>query len=313
MDPANLGNVAGELEAQAKAIRCHEQQLEDLTLQLQHLTLQQRSDTSPVAAAAREPHLPPPERFSGDPEVCAPFITQCTLIFALQPSSFPSEDARIAYIISLLSGPARQWGTAEWDRRSTICSSVQAFTEAMRKVFNCTAPSKDASRRLLRIAQGARSVNDYAVDFRTVAARSKWNEDALFDVFYQGLSPTIKDELATRDLPDSLDDLVDLATRVDLRLRERMEERRQENAVRRRPLPAPLSSAPPPRLHKPAPDSDAHSVPAGDAPEPMQLGRSRLSPEERQRRIKGNLCLYCGSAGHYLNRCPAKDRAHQGQ
>ncbi|KAI3351085.1 hypothetical protein L3Q82_005650 [Scortum barcoo] len=39
---------------------------------------------------------------------------------------------------------------------------------------------------------------------------------------------------------------------------------------------------------------------------PMQIGRTRLSPEERACRRQGNLCLYCGQAGHFISRCPAK-------
>lgn len=41
-------------------------------------------------------------------------------------------------------------------------------------------------------------------------------------------------------------------------------------------------------------------------PEPMQVGRTRLTPEERQRRISAHLCLYCGSPGHFLAQCPVR-------
>ncbi|KAL0199060.1 hypothetical protein M9458_007600, partial [Cirrhinus mrigala] len=43
--------------------------------------------------------------------------------------------------------------------------------------------------------------------------------------------------------------------------------------------------------------------------EPMQVGRARLSREERDRRRSKGLCLYCGAAGHFLSNCPLKDRA----
>lgn len=45
--------------------------------------------------------------------------------------------------------------------------------------------------------------------------------------------------------------------------------------------------------------------------EPMQIGRTRLTPEERQRRRKEGRCLYCGLLGHFLAACPVKDQAHQ--
>ncbi|XP_061100251.1 uncharacterized protein LOC133130042 [Conger conger] len=50
-----------------------------------------------------------------------------------------------------------------------------------------------------------------------------------------------------------------------------------------------------------------------DSPgEPMQLGRMRLTPSERQRRVRQGLCVYCGQAGHFLAACPTlpKDQAH---
>ena len=38
----------------------------------------------------------------------------------------------------------------------------------------------------------------------------------------------------------------------------------------------------------------------------MQIGQASLTPQERERRRRGNLCLYCGQPGHFLSRCPAK-------
>jgi hypothetical protein len=43
-----------------------------------------------------------------------------------------------------------------------------------------------------------------------------------------------------------------------------------------------------------------------DSPEPMQLGRARLSVEEHSRRLNCNCCLYCGGAGHYIATCPVR-------
>ncbi|KAL0151774.1 hypothetical protein M9458_052925, partial [Cirrhinus mrigala] len=47
------------------------------------------------------------------------------------------------------------------------------------------------------------------------------------------------------------------------------------------------------------------TVPTAEAaPEPMQLGATKLTVEERERRLRGNLCLYCGLAGHIRANCP---------
>lgn len=41
---------------------------------------------------------------------------------------------------------------------------------------------------------------DYAVEFRTLAADSGWNNSALADTFLCGLSAKIKDQLISRDI-----------------------------------------------------------------------------------------------------------------
>uniref|UniRef100_A0A8C7X3N2 CCHC-type domain-containing protein n=1 Tax=Oryzias sinensis TaxID=183150 RepID=A0A8C7X3N2_9TELE len=252
---------------------------------------------------APEPRMPPPQRFSGDPGHCRTFIAQCEIFFALQPSMFSSELSKVAFAVSLLSGRAGQWGTAEWERQSHVCSSFPRFAAALRRVFDPLTPSHEAGRRLPRLLQGNRSVDDYAIDFHTLSADCEWNERSLYDVFYQGLNDSIKDELAARDLPMSLNGLMELAARIDRRMRER----RRERGMRR-----------PPASHLPQPffAADANSAVRGGedlgASEPMQLGRTRITPEERERRSRRNLCFYCGAPGHPVARCPVKEKAqHQ--
>lgn len=45
--------------------------------------------------------------------------------------------------------------------------------------------------------------------------------------------------------------------------------------------------------------------------EPKQLGRSRLTPKERQRRRKLHFCFYCGESNHTVAQYPLKDQTHQ--
>lgn len=52
---------------------------------------------------------------------------------------------------------------------------------------------------------------EYSVEFWTLAADSKWNEEAIQGAFVNGLNDSVKDELATRDEPSDLFCLVSLA------------------------------------------------------------------------------------------------------
>ncbi|KAF7640826.1 hypothetical protein LDENG_00011620 [Lucifuga dentata] len=146
--------------------------------------------------------------------------------------------------------------------------------------------------------QGEQTVTDYAIDFRIRARQNEWNMVVLCDAYLNGLADYVKDELVSHDLPTTLDGLINLTIRIDLRIQARRRERFQRSARRQSPQHRRRIST---VINPSRPDS-----PGG--PEPMQLGRTSLMPEERERRRQLNLCLYCGQAGHFVSRCPVKGR-----
>lgn len=56
---------------------------------------------------------------------------------------------------------------------------------------------------------------DYSIEFRTLAAKCKWNMEAQWDIFLHGLSDCIHNKIYTLELPTTLDGLIDLAIWVD--------------------------------------------------------------------------------------------------
>ncbi len=112
-------------------------------------------------------------------------------------------------------------------------------------------------------------------------------------MFLHGLADRIQREIEVVELPPGLDELVDLALRVDARLQQR------DLRGRRRLTPREFFLG--------AGDTVSHA----SVDEPMQVCRARLSREERDRRRMRGLCLYCGAAGHFLVKCPVKDQARQ--
>uniref|UniRef100_A0A8D3E617 Retrotransposon-derived protein PEG10 n=1 Tax=Scophthalmus maximus TaxID=52904 RepID=A0A8D3E617_SCOMX len=184
---------------------------------------------APVPAPPREHpevRVGTPERYDGDPNTCGAFLMNCTLLFHLQPHTFASGDAKVAFAITHLTGRARLWGTAEWDRQTPACSLFRAFSEDFRKVFGVGDASSEAAQGLMSLRQGDRSVADFSIDFRTMARQSDWNSPALRDVFLQGLADYIKDGLVSHEIPPTLDELIGLANRVDSRVQARRRERK---------------------------------------------------------------------------------------
>ncbi|KAK3525959.1 hypothetical protein QTP70_011400 [Hemibagrus guttatus] len=215
---------------------------------------------SPMPSPLAEPRLPPPQRFSGDPSACDGFLTQCSLTFELQPSSFPSDRAKIAYVITLLSGKALSWATAVWKAQAPFCSSYTRFVEEFKRVFDHPLSGRQASKNLLTLRQKNGSATEYAIQFRTIATGSGWNDESLMVCFLNELSEAIKDDLAIREPACDLETLIDQAIRLDNRLRERN---------LNRPCVSALSASPTPAQMLPVPQN---------SPEPMQLELSGNTP-----------------------------------
>lgn len=242
-----------------------------------------------------EPRLPAPERYGGKPGECRGFLTQCDLTFELQSSTFATERAKIAYVITLLTDKARAWATSVWQRQGPECSDFKKFSEEMLRVFDQSVSSTDSAKKLMNIRQGKGSVSDYAIAFRTLAAVSGWNDAALVVAFHHGLSDSVKDGLASAGCPSDLETLITHAMRLDNRLRER----------RRDQIPGQNHSTTPGHSWSPAPLSL-------DTPEPMQIGRTSISATERERRRREKCCIYCGKPDHFRASCPellGKDQA----
>uniref|UniRef100_A0A9J8BR74 ribonuclease H n=1 Tax=Cyprinus carpio carpio TaxID=630221 RepID=A0A9J8BR74_CYPCA len=293
-----LGRQQEEIAASRRAYSEISLQLNQLAERLDQLQASPSAAPSvPPAPRHAEPRLNPPAPYSGEPNSCRSFLSQCSLTFTLQPSCFPTEQSRVAFVITLLVGQAREWGTAMWDSKHDCCVSFEAFSKELRKVFDRSARGIEAARALSLLQQGEQSVSGYSIQFRTLATSCGWNEKALWDHFLHGLAEHVKDEIYSLELPSGLDELIDLAIRVDDRITLRSRHRREgfphehltgvacgaacDTISQRRILPE---------------------------EEPMQIGRARLTIGERRRRLENQLCLYCGEAGHVVAACPVAGR-----
>lgn len=86
-------------------------------------------------------------------------------------------------------------------------------------MFDRAASGREAARLLAELRQGERTITDYSIEFSTLAAECGWNSEAQWDMFLYGLCDVIKDEIYSLDLPTGMDKLIELAIRVDTRLR----------------------------------------------------------------------------------------------
>lgn len=129
-----------------------------------------------------------------------------------------------------------------------------------------------------------------------MALEAGWLDKVLRGILYQSLNATIKDHLCSQPETHTFKDLVSAALCSDVRLRERQVKR--DRQARKQPSNTILHST---TLNSPLPpvlDSSHNSV-----KEPIQIGQSKLTPEERQKRKEESSCFYCGNHGHLVSHC----------
>ena len=144
---AMLGRHEQELSAARHAVETLAAQVSDLSRQFHNLRLDPPATS--WASESPEPRINNPPCYSGQPTECRSFLTQCDIVFSLQPNTYSRGRARIAYVISLLTGRAREWGTAIWEARAECTNEYQNFKEEMIRVFDRSVFGKEASRAWL--------------------------------------------------------------------------------------------------------------------------------------------------------------------
>ncbi|KAK3569088.1 hypothetical protein QTP86_022131 [Hemibagrus guttatus] len=276
--------------------------VEELAEALRHALASAAGSATPasVSAAAAAVSSPPvyaspmavPAPYSGAAEDCNGFLLQCSLTLEMQSHLYPDDRAKIAFIISRLDGKALRWAEPLWSQSNPMMSSLSAFTRHFREVFGRPEGDSSVGERLCRIKQGNLSVTEYALQFRTLAAASGWNEQALIATYRQGLDPQVRLHLAAHEDSMGLEKFIQLSIRFATRMQLCFEEQQSQPAAST--APAQLGPV-------------SHPEPADDA---MQLELSEVSSAdrqwERQRRLAQSCCFYCGGSGHFVAKCPLR-------
>ncbi|KAL0150361.1 hypothetical protein M9458_054363 [Cirrhinus mrigala] len=168
----------------------------------------------PVGPSISGSPMAMPATYAGEAAECSGFLLQINLFIQMQPQLFPLENAKVAFLISLLTGKALQWAKAIWDSENPIIHSYEQFTTHFSKVFSTTTGPLSTSDQHFRLQQGTASVNDYTLHFRTLAVASGWNETALLGAYRQGLNPDIRTAMALYDDSIGLESFLQRTTRV---------------------------------------------------------------------------------------------------
>ena len=189
----------------------------------------------------------------------------------------------MALLVSCLEGPALNWLKPFYqsDPDGVLVTSSK-FVEEITKQYGDSHKEVTAGINLKTLRQGNRSVAAYASDFRNLVHDLGFNDAALRYHFREGLNESVKDDLSGCISPaNTLEDLIIQAGQLDNRRYERRVERKVTGFTQ---------------------SGTAAVV-------PMEIGalsKGKLTPEEKQRRFRLGLCLYCGEPGHRAIECSSK-------
>uniref|UniRef100_A0A4W5KFP9 CCHC-type domain-containing protein n=1 Tax=Hucho hucho TaxID=62062 RepID=A0A4W5KFP9_9TELE len=282
MNPAETLDIQAAFAYQSEVLKGYQEQLTTLQSVNEHLTSYIQSLPPPTPKTVS---FALPDKFNGNAEQCKGFVRQIQLFLDHQGDAFESEEGKCAFLMTLLTGRAIEWAAAVWDSDSRLRYSMEYFIQ-LREVFEYPAGGQDVSTRIMNITQGNRTAAEYAIEFRTLAAQSGWNDIALKAMFHRSLNTELQTELACKGEDFSFSEFVTLAIKIDNLMSQAPKRRSRWGTQRNSLMPITIETCP-------------HN-------EPMQLNVSRLSEGERERRQQLHLCYYCGEAGHGSLGCPRK-------
>ena len=259
--------------------------------------------------------------FDGKAQHLESFLFNVSTRMDAQKASLPADSDRVNFFATFLgNGPGFQWFMSLRQTKDATLLNFDRFVEAFKRHF-ADPNLKDRMREALDSHKQSGPVAKYAARFRKIASYLDLFTESKTDKFLRGLKPEIRALYRTKDLPATLNGIIEECIAYDGRIR-RIDNLDQHDAkpITRASAPSSSSSSPIfeyPQTHTSTSTStststfDTVSLPTDT---PMQIDAARiqamltehgkLTPEEKQRRKDQGLCFYCGLGPHITENCP---------
>lgn len=138
----------------------------------------------------------------------------------------------LAWFEPILSNFVNKENNTRQQRTKEIFSNFDNFEAYLVEGFRETDKVRKASNKIAKLIQKGFTLA-YAATFRQLSAKTNWNNDAIIQMFYQGLKDEVKDELYKENRPDIFSKYAKMAVKIDNRLyKRRMEKSNCNNNFR---------------------------------------------------------------------------------
>lgn len=259
---------------------------------------------------AKAMHLSEPDRFDGTRSLFGHYITRLQLHFRSFPRSFDSDDDKIRFAASYLSGNAYTWFQPHVNQETgdIAFSKFEDFINALRAAFDDPDTYATAEREILFLRQDGSCAAYYAKMISLFSQLGWYEEKVRIHHFRQGLKDSLKDALVGKQTPKSFPEFAAFCIALDNEIYARLREKRQNlsQPVRPKPFTSPQTITQPysAKVTTPSVITPPNVSPAPNY-DPMELDNSEAGKAARKAyRWANNLCGYCGKSGHKIATCP---------
>jgi len=244
-----------------------------------------------------------PTWFSGKSKDVDSFVKTIQSRISSSPGTLVTDFQMVTHFASWLgSSVPEKWFLGVRESQPGLLHDYPAFVQAFTNHFGDPDLVETAHRQQAALRQTG-SASTYVARFQEISVHCKHSDYDMRTRFVDGLKDEIQ-VLMLRDCPEVLGELYRLAIDIDGHLY-KMKKRREDFLGRFKSNSSdntPTSLPPSTSIPTPTPDPDAMEIDVYS----VLNSNGKLTPAEKSRCQKLNLCLYCGHTGHQVKECPSK-------
>jgi len=225
--------------------------------------------------------------------------------WSLNPLFFINDEIKIAFLSTRLAGTAEIWFSSLEDRNDPCLEYLNTFCDKFLLEFATTRTEWQIRVDLHTHRQGKRTISEFTSSFRALASQCNYSDEALLTGYFLGLNANVQIYLESlQTMPVTFNDIV--ATCLDYGSRKTIISRSQSQTAHS----STRSFVPPPPPGVPSQPMEVDVISSRPTTSIASTSQPRpsLTQEEKEHRLRNNLCLYCGSSQHLVGQCTVKPK-----